>query len=242
MKEIPKKRSTPRDPHSLFGSFSAHSDRNSRRYLRRSGNLTYVSKSRLLKPRGVVAESADPNRTSDRNIDLRAFRSEPDPSQHRRFHGSLPSLIGLRNDVTHATSNRALIESENVSSVQLRQRAISEPAVTRTSAVASMLNDLRDHGGLRDTDLANMTTVLPLTVALWLSGDAIPQPKIQLLISHLRYVVERLAEFYTPDETRIWLYTRHPLLNGERAIDLLQEDRTTEVLSVIEGLDESTYI
>jgi hypothetical protein len=74
-----------------------------------------------------------------------------------------------------------------------------------------------------------------------MSGKAVPQPKTQLLISDLRYVVDRLAEFYSPDETRIWLYARHPLLNGERAIDLIHEGRTAEVLSVIEGLDESTY-
>jgi hypothetical protein len=53
--------------------------------------------------------------------------------------------------------------------------------------------------------------------------------------------VDRLAEFYSPDETRIWLYSKHPLLNGERAIDLIHEGRADEVLRVIEGLDESAY-
>jgi transcriptional regulator with XRE-family HTH domain len=109
------------------------------------------------------------------------------------------------------------------------------------SAVAKILDDLRDRGGLKGTDVANMTSVSPATVSRWVSGKAFPQPKTQLLISDLRYVVDRLAEFYSPEETRIWLYARHPPLNGERAIDLIHESRTTEVLSVIEGLDESTY-
>lgn len=109
------------------------------------------------------------------------------------------------------------------------------------SAVAKLLDDLRDRGGLKGTDVANMTSVSPATVSRWVTGKAFPQPKTQLLISDLRYVVDRLAEFYTPDETRIWLYARHPLLDGERAIDLIHEGRTAEVLSVIEGLDESTY-
>jgi hypothetical protein len=61
------------------------------------------------------------------------------------------------------------------------------------------------------------------------------------MISDLRYVVDRLAEFYSPDETRIWLYAKHPLLNGARAIDLIHEGRADEVLRVIEGLDESSY-
>ena len=109
------------------------------------------------------------------------------------------------------------------------------------SAVAKILDDLRDRGGLKGTDVANMTSVSTATVSRWTSGKAFPQPKTQLLISDLRYVVDRLAEFYSPEETRIWLYARHPLLNGERAIDLIHEGRTTEVLSVIEGLNESTY-
>jgi transcriptional regulator with XRE-family HTH domain len=109
------------------------------------------------------------------------------------------------------------------------------------SAVAKILDDLRDRGGLKGTDVANMTSVSPATVSRWTSGKAFPQPKTQLLISDLRYVVDRLAEFYSPDETRIWLYARHPLVNGERAIDLIHAGRTTDVLAVIEGLDESTY-
>lgn len=75
----------------------------------------------------------------------------------------------------------------------------------------------------------------------WTSGSASPHPKTQLLISDLRYVVERLAEFYTPDETRVWLYAKHPLLDGERAIELIHDGRADKVLAVIESLRDSTY-
>src|SRR5215467_16099614 len=109
------------------------------------------------------------------------------------------------------------------------------------NAVAKILDDLRDRGGLKGTDVANMTSVSPATVSRWTSGKAFPQPKTQLLISDLRYVVDRLAEFYTPEETRIWLYSRHRLLNGERPIDLIHDGRTDEVLTVIEGLSDGTY-
>lgn len=56
------------------------------------------------------------------------------------------------------------------------------------------------------------------------------------------YVVERLSDFYIPEETRLWLHARHPLLNGERAIDLINGGRTEEVLAVIERLDAGAYI
>lgn len=110
-----------------------------------------------------------------------------------------------------------------------------------TSAIAKILDDLHDRGALKGTDVANITSVSQATVSRWITGKASPQPKTQLLISNLRYVVDRLADFYSPDETRLWLYSKHRLLNGERAIDLIHQGRTDEVLAVIESLDEGTY-
>ena len=109
------------------------------------------------------------------------------------------------------------------------------------SAVAQMIDSLRQRGGLKGMDVANVATVSPATVSRWLSGKAFPHPKTQLLISDLRYVVDRLAELYTPEETRLWLYARHRLLNGERPIDLIHAGRADEVLAVIESLDAGTY-
>ncbi len=109
------------------------------------------------------------------------------------------------------------------------------------SAVAKILDDLRARGGLKGTDVANIAAVSPATVSRWTAGKASPHPKTQLVISDLRYVVDRLAEFYSPEETRIWLYSKHQLLNGERAIDLIHAGRAEEVLAVIQSLDEGTY-
>jgi hypothetical protein len=109
------------------------------------------------------------------------------------------------------------------------------------SAVAKIINDLKARGGLKGMDVANIASVSPATVSRWTLGHTFPHPKTQLLISDLRYVVDRLSDFYSPGETRIWLYSRHRLLNGERAIDLIHDDRTDEVLAVIESLDEGAY-
>jgi transcriptional regulator with XRE-family HTH domain len=108
-------------------------------------------------------------------------------------------------------------------------------------AVANIINDLRLRGALKGTDVANITAVSPATVSRWASGVSFPHPKTQLLISDLRYIVDRLAEFYSPEETRVWLYSKHRLLDGARAIDLIHASRADEVLSVIESLDEGAY-
>lgn len=109
------------------------------------------------------------------------------------------------------------------------------------NAVARLIDDLRQRGGLKSSDVANVAAVSPATVSRWTLGTSFPHPKTQLLISDLRYVVDRLAELYDPRETRVWLYSKHPLLDGKRAIDLIHEGRADEVLAVIASLDEGTY-
>lgn len=109
------------------------------------------------------------------------------------------------------------------------------------SAVSKILDDLKERGGLKGMDVANIASVSPATVSRWSSGNTFPHPRTQLLISDLRYVVDRLSEFYSPEETRLWLYSKHRLLNGERAIDLMHDGRADEILAVIESLDAGTY-
>jgi len=109
------------------------------------------------------------------------------------------------------------------------------------SAVAKLLDDLKERGGLKGMDVANVADVSPATISRWTAGKAFPHPRTQLLISDLRYVVDRLAEFYAPDEARIWLYSKHRLLNGDRPIDRIHDGRADEVLAVLESLDEGAF-
>ncbi|MGP8266375.1 MAG: antitoxin Xre/MbcA/ParS toxin-binding domain-containing protein [Beijerinckiaceae bacterium] len=110
-----------------------------------------------------------------------------------------------------------------------------------STAVSRILERLKDDGGLQGKDIANIVAVSPATVSRWSSGKATPDLRTQTVIAELRYVVDRLADFYTPDETRIWLHAKHPMLNNERAIDLINEGRTEEVLAVIEALDAGAF-
>jgi transcriptional regulator with XRE-family HTH domain len=110
------------------------------------------------------------------------------------------------------------------------------------NTVAKTLEDLRKRARLTGVDLANVADVSKATVSRWTSGRATPHPHTQLVLSDLRYVVDRLVELYTPDEVRTWLYSRNALLAGRRAFELIHEGRTEEVLSAIDGLAASTYL
>jgi transcriptional regulator with XRE-family HTH domain len=110
------------------------------------------------------------------------------------------------------------------------------------AAVTNLIEHLKTRGGLQSKDLANIVRVSPATVSRWANGTASPTIDTQTVMVDLRYVVDRLADLYTPDETRLWLNSRHPLLHNERAIDLIYADRTKEVLAVIERLEADVYI
>lgn len=110
------------------------------------------------------------------------------------------------------------------------------------NAVARMLDELKDRGGLRGTDVANILNTSPPTVSRWSTGKATPPLDKQTVIADLRYVVDRLSDYYTGDEARLWLHAKHPQLGMERAIDLINSNRTEEVLAVIEQLDAGAYL
>jgi len=82
------------------------------------------------------------------------------------------------------------------------------------TAPARILERLREDGGLLGEDIANIVAVSPATVSRWASGKATPDLRTQTVIADLRYVVDRLGDFYAPDETRLWLHAKHPMLGA----------------------------
>lgn len=110
------------------------------------------------------------------------------------------------------------------------------------SAVPRFLDEITNDGGLKGTDIANITEVSKATVSRWKSGDIKPQPRNELILSDLHYVVGRLRDYYNSDEIRTWLYARHPQLAGERAIDLIHDERTVDILRIIDRLENEVYL
>ncbi len=118
---------------------------------------------------------------------------------------------------------------------------MSETAVKET-AISRLIDGLKRYGGLKGRDIANIVGVSPPTVTRWGKGDGGPTIEKQTIIAELRWVAERLADFYEPDEARLWLQSPHPQLNGERPYELINQGRTREVLEIIERLDSGVYL
>lgn len=111
-----------------------------------------------------------------------------------------------------------------------------------STAVANVIEQINKSSTLKGVDLANITNASTATVSRWKKGKATPNTDTQLILSDLRYVVDTLAEFYAPDEIRLWLYASNHLLDGKKAIDLIHSQQTDEVLDAIERFASHSYL
>ena len=112
----------------------------------------------------------------------------------------------------------------------------------RSTAIARSITSLEEIGGLNGTDIANVTAVSKATVSRWRNGTKRPQPDSERILSDLIYVVRRLEDYYSNDEIRLWLYARHPQLEGRRAIDLIHDGKVVEIFRVLDRLDADGYL
>jgi len=111
-----------------------------------------------------------------------------------------------------------------------------------STAVANVIQQINNSSTLKGVDLANITNASTATVSRWKKGKATPNTETQLILSDLRYVVDALSEYYSPDEIRLWLYASNQLLDGAKAIDLIHRQQTDEVLDAIERLASHAYL
>lgn len=111
-----------------------------------------------------------------------------------------------------------------------------------SSVIVRKIDSLKKVGGMNITDVANVLGTTPATVSRWNTGKASPQRSKELLLVELAYIVERLSEYYSPEEARMWICTRHRLLNDRMPADLIQEGDIESVLAVIDQLGDLVYM
>ena len=164
----------------------------------------------------------------------------------RTLMGHSRRVERLRSTLEHLHETRRDDHPRSLPAIGRVVAAAVPPAgssVTGTQgAVARFIKELRDVGGLKGTDIANITEVSKATVSRWSQGAASPHPRTQLVLSDLHYIVGRLEEYYSAEEIRTWLYARHPQLDGARAIDLINQGRSEEVLRILDRLDAGVYL
>jgi hypothetical protein len=82
-----------------------------------------------------------------------------------------------------------------------------------TNAVARKLESLREKGAMRHIDVANILGTRPETVSRWNQGRAYPHGNTEKILLELEYIIDQLSDFYTPNEARVWIFSRQKLLS-----------------------------
>ena len=111
-----------------------------------------------------------------------------------------------------------------------------------SAAIASRLERIRERGGIKGRDIAQLLDTTPETISRWNRGRTEPQPSLLQRLLMLEWMVDELSEFYDPDEARLWLFSPHKLLAGLRPADLVKEGRIDEVRALIAHLKDGAYV
>jgi len=109
------------------------------------------------------------------------------------------------------------------------------------TAVARKLDSLREKGGMRHVDVANLLGTRPETVSRWNQGKAYPHAGTEKELLELEYIVDQLSDFYEPNEARQFIFSRQRLLDGISPAELIKNGKIDDVISLVGKMRDGVY-
>ncbi len=109
------------------------------------------------------------------------------------------------------------------------------------TAVARRLDSIKRTGGISAREVAQLLETTPQTVSRWRTGRSAPRPNSLARLLRLEWLADQLGQVYEPDEARIWLFSPHRDMEGQRPVDLIAGGRMDEVLTIIDRLQSAAY-
>lgn len=111
-----------------------------------------------------------------------------------------------------------------------------------TNAIARKIETILEKGAMRSADIASIVGARAETVSRWNQGKAFPQRDKEKILLDLEYIVDQLSDFYSPDESRLWLFSRQRLLDSRAPVELIHNGETDMVIEIIDQLREGVYL
>jgi hypothetical protein len=114
------------------------------------------------------------------------------------------------------------------------------PDALERAVEASEIVDALKPFGVSQVDVASVAHVSDRSVRAWRTSDIRPDRYDRLV--QLRDLVLLLSDSLTPRGVGQWLHAKNRLLDGERPVDLLVEDRYEEVRTAAEAFVAGSYV
>ena len=109
-------------------------------------------------------------------------------------------------------------------------------------ALVERLETVQQKGGINAREVAQLLDTTPETVSRWRTGKTQPQRDRRDYLLKLEWLISELSDLYSPDEARLWLFSPHKLLGGERPADRIQQGKIEDVLTVVAQLKDGAYV
>lgn len=114
-----------------------------------------------------------------------------------------------------------------------------------SQALALKLDAIKEKGGIKSRDVAQLLATTPQTISRWQTGKTEPQGDQLRKLLALEWLLGQLAELYTPDEAKLWLFSPHRLLHGDTPAERIQAkgiDGIDDVLALIYQIKEGAFV
>ena len=111
-----------------------------------------------------------------------------------------------------------------------------------STAIAKKVETIKQFAGISGSNIALLVGATPQTLSRWTTGKNAPQSEHLMRLLELEYLAEQLAEFFKPEDVRHWLMAPHPELGGKAPMELLRDNRFSDIRDVIERLRDSAYV
>ena len=111
-----------------------------------------------------------------------------------------------------------------------------------SAAVGNRIASIRERGGIKSRDIAQLLNTTPETVSRWQSGKVEPQSERLQTLLVLEWLVTQLAEFYGPGEARLWLFAPHRLLRGESPAVRIRSGGINDVLALLAHFRDGAHV
>lgn len=109
-----------------------------------------------------------------------------------------------------------------------------------TDDVVKMLESLRTKGAIKYVEVAKLLGKRPETVSRWNHARTYPRVYTEKALYDLECIVNRLADFYEPKQTRQWIFAPQNRLGGLSPADLIRAGHIDEVMHLAAQLRASS--